>query len=95
MDTTNYLLQSEANKLKLQESIRQYRSEYCEYATEIDNQKENVKGLFEALIDKLGLDSKEQKEDIKSLKNGFAIYYKDTKDEVERTTQGAIEIAGL
>ncbi len=78
-----------------QEIIRQYRSEYCEYATEIDNQKENVKGLFEALIDKLGLDSKEQKEDIKSLKNGFAIYYKDSKDEVERTTQGAIEIAGL
>ena len=51
--------------------------------------------MFESLIDKLGLDSKEQKEDIKSLKNGFAIYYKDTKDEVERTTQGAIEIAGL
>ncbi len=78
-----------------QEFIRAYRDEYCEYATEIDNQKENVKGLFEALIDKLGLDSKEQKEDIKALKSGFSIYYKDSKDEVERTTQGAIEIAGL
>ncbi len=78
-----------------QEFIREARTEYCNYVSEIDNQKENVKGLFEALIDKLGLDSKEQKEDIKSLKSGFAIYYKDTKDEVERTTQGAIEIAGL
>ena len=78
-----------------QEFIRQARTEYCNYVSEIDNQKENVKGMFESLIDKLGLDSKEQKEDIKSLKNGFAIYYKDTKDEVERTTQGAIEIAGL
>ncbi len=78
-----------------QEFIRQYRSEYCEYATEIDNQKENIKDMFESLIDKLGLDSKEQKEDIKSLKNGFAIYYKDTKDEVERVSQGAVEIASL
>ena len=78
-----------------QEFIRKARTEYCNCVSEIDNQKENIKDMFESLIDKLGLDSKEQKEDIKSLKSGFAIYYKDTKDEVERTTQGAIEIAGL
>lgn len=78
-----------------QQFIREARSEFCEYSTEIDNQKENIKGLFEALIDRLGIDPKEQKEDVKALKNGFAIYYKDTKDEVERVSQGAVEIASL
>ena len=34
MDTTNYLLQSEANKLKLQESIRQFKAgQIAEYET--------------------------------------------------------------
>ena len=78
-----------------QEFIREARTEYCEFARKIDAAKEEHKAIFEALIDRLGLDTKEQKEDIKSLKQGFAIFYKDSKDEVERTTQGAIEIAGL
>lgn len=78
-----------------QQFIREARSEFCEYSTEIDNQKENIKGLFESLIYRLGIDPKEQKEDVKALKNGFAIYYKDTKDEVERVSQGAVEIASL
>jgi hypothetical protein len=78
-----------------QDFIREARTEYCEFARKIDAAKEEHKAIFEALIDRLGLDPKEQKEDIKSLKSGFAIYYKDSKDEVERTTQGAIEIAGL
>jgi hypothetical protein len=78
-----------------QEFIREARTEYVEFARKIDQAKEEHKAIFEALIDRLGLDSKEQKEDIKALKSGFSIYYKDSKDEVERTTQGAIEIAGL
>jgi hypothetical protein len=78
-----------------QDFIREARTEYCEFARKIDAAKEEHKAIFEALIDRLGLDTKEQKEDIKSLKSGFSIYYKDSKDEVERTTQGAIEIAGL
>ena len=78
-----------------QDFIREARTEYCEFARKIDAAKEEHKAIFESLIDRLGLDPKEQKEDIKALKTGFAIYYKDSKDEVERTTQGAIEIAGL
>lgn len=78
-----------------QQFIRKARSEFCEYSTEIDNQKENIKCLFEALVDKLGIDPKEQKEDVQSLKKGFAIYYKDTKETEQRVSQGAVEIASL
>ena len=78
-----------------QQFIREARKEYCEFATEIDKAKEEHKAIFEALIDRLGLDPKEQKEDIKSLRQGFSIYYKDSKDTVERVVDGAIEIANL
>ena len=78
-----------------QQFIRDARSEYCEYASEIDKQKQYTKELFEALVDKLGIDPKEDKESIKSLKKGFALYYKDTKDEEQRVIDGAITIAGL
>lgn len=78
-----------------QQFIRDARSEYCEYASEIDKQKQYTKELFEALIDRLGLDPKEQKEDIKSLKRGFAIYYKETQDEEESVVSGAVEIARM
>ena len=78
-----------------QQFIRDARSEYCNYASEIDKQKQYTKELFEALIDRLGLDPKEQKEDIKSLKRGFAIYYKETQDEEESVVSGAVEIARM
>jgi hypothetical protein len=78
-----------------QQFIRDARSEYCEYASEIDKQKQYTKELFEALVDRLGLDPKEQKEDIKSLKRGFAIYYKETQDEEESVVSGAVEIARM
>ena len=78
-----------------QDFISEARTEYCEFARKIDAAKEEHKAIFESLIDRLGLDTKEQKEDVKSLKTGFAIYYKDTKDEVERVSQGAVEIASL
>ena len=78
-----------------QQFIREARKEYCEFATEIDKQKQYTKELFEALVDRLGLDPKEQKEDIKSLRQGFSIYYKDSKDSVERVVDGDIEIANL
>jgi len=78
-----------------QQFIRDARSEYCEYASEIDKQKQYTKELFEALVDKLGIDPKEQKEDIKSLKRGFAIYYKETQDEEESVVSGAVEIARM
>ena len=78
-----------------QQFIRDARSEYCEYASEIDKQKQYTKELFEALVDKLGIDPKEDKESIKSLKKGFALYYKDTKDEEQRVIDGAVSIAEL
>lgn len=78
-----------------QQFIREARTEYCEFATEIDKAKEEHKAIFESLIDRLGLDPKEQKEDIKSLKQGFAIYYKENQDEVENVVNSAVEIARL
>jgi len=78
-----------------QQFIRDARSEYCEYASEIDKQKQYTKELFEALVDKLGIDPKEDKESVKALKKGFALYYKDTKEEEQRVIDGAVTIAEL
>lgn len=78
-----------------QQFIRDARSEYCEYASEIDKQKQYTKELFEALVDKLGIDPKEDKESVKALRKGFALYYKDTKEEEQRVIDGAVTIAGL
>ena len=78
-----------------QQFIRDARSEYCEYASEIDKQKQYTKELFESLVDKLGIDPKEDKESVKALRKGFALYYKDTKEEDQRVMDGAITIAEL
>lgn len=78
-----------------QQFIRDARSEYCEYASEIDKQKQYTKELFEALVDKLGIDPKEDKESVKALRKGFALYYKDTKEEEQRVIDGAVSIAEL
>jgi hypothetical protein len=78
-----------------QQFIREARKEYCEFATEIDKQKQYTKELFEALVDKLGIDPKEDKESVKALKKGFALYYKDTKEEDQRVMDGAVTIAEL
>ena len=78
-----------------QQFIRDARSEYFNYAAEIDKQKLYTKELFEALVDKLGLDPKEDKESVKALKKGFTLYYKNTKDEEQRVIDGAVEIANL
>jgi len=78
-----------------QQFIRDARSEYCNYASEIDKQKQYTKELFEALVDKLGIDPKEDKESVKALKKGFALYYKDTKEEEQRVIDGAVTIAEL
>jgi hypothetical protein len=78
-----------------QDFIREARTEYCEFARKIDAAKEEHKAIFESLIDRLGLDTKEQKEDIKSLKQGFAIFYKESQDEVESVVNSAVEIARL
>ena len=78
-----------------QQFIRDARSEYCNYASEIDKQKTYTKEMFEALVDKLGIDPKEDKESVKALRKGFALYYKDTKEEEQRVIDGAVTIAGL
>lgn len=78
-----------------QQFIRDARSEYCNYASEIDKQKTYTKEMFEALVYKLGIDPKEDKESVKALRKGFALYYKDTKEEEQRVIDGAVTIAGL
>ena len=78
-----------------QQFIRDARTEYCDYASEIDKQKQYTKEMFEALVDKLGIDPKEDKESVKSLRKGFALYYKDTKEEDQRVMDGAVTIAEL
>ena len=78
-----------------QQFIRDARSEYCNYASEIDKQKTYTKEMFEALVYKLGIDPKEDKESVKALRKGFALYYKDTKDEDQRVMDGAVTIAEL
>ena len=78
-----------------QDFIREARTEYCEFARKIDAAKEEHKAIFESLIDRLGLDTKEQKEDVKAIKQGFAIFYKETQEEVQRVSEGAVEIASL
>lgn len=78
-----------------QDFIREARTEYCEFARKIDAAKEEHKAIFEALIDRLGIDPKEQKEDVKAIKQGFAIFYKETQEEVQRVSEGAVEIASL
>lgn len=78
-----------------QQFIREARKEYCEFATEIDKAKAEHKAIFESLVDRLGLDPKEQKEDIKALKRGFAIHYKATQDEEESVVSGAVKIARM
>ena len=78
-----------------QQFIRDARTEYCNYASEIDKQKTYTKEMFEALVDKLGIDPKEDKESVKALRKGFALYYKDTKEEEQRVIDGAVTIAGL
>ena len=78
-----------------QQFIRDARSDYCHYASEIDKQKTYTKEMFEALVDKLGIDPKEDKESVKALRKGFALYYKDTKEEEQRVIDGAVTIAGL
>ena len=78
-----------------QQFIRDARTEYCDYASEIDKQKQYTKELFEALVDKLGIDPKEDKESVKALRKGFALYYKDTKEEEQRVIDGAVSIAEL
>ena len=78
-----------------QQFIRDARTEYCNYASEIDKQKTYTKEMFEALVYKLGIDPKEDKESVKALRKGFALYYKDTKEEEQRVIDGAVTIAGL
>ena len=63
-----------------QQFIRDARSEYCEYASEIDKQKQYTK---------------EDKETGKSIKLGFKLFYNETKDEQLSITENAAFIAEM
>ena len=44
-----------------QQFIHDARTEYCDYVSEIDKQKQYTKELFESLVDKPGIDLKKIK----------------------------------
>lgn len=78
-----------------QNFIVEARKEFVEVSVMIDQHKSTIKDIFEALFDRLGVDTKEDKDTVKALKKGFQIYYKETQDEEERVSQGAITVAGM
>ena len=78
-----------------QDFIVEARKEFVEVSVMIDQHKNTIKDIFEALFDRLGVDTKEDKDTVKALKKGFQIYYKETQDEEERVSQGAITVAGM
>ena len=57
----------------------------------LTNKRHTQKEMFEALVDKLGIDPKRrQRECQRTLRKGFALYYKDTKEEEQRVIDGAV-----
>lgn len=78
-----------------QKLIVEYRNEYVKNSAEIDRLKENIKFGFESLLDRLGVDTKEDKETGKSIKLGFKLFYNETKDEQLSITENAAFIAEM
>ncbi len=78
-----------------QKLIIEYRNEFVKNSAEADRIKENIKFGFESLFDRLGVDSKEDKETGKAIKKGFKLFYKETKDEEMSVTENAVFIAEM
>lgn len=77
------------------EVLQNFRSEWVGYQKGIDSNKESQKGLFESLWEALNWDKKEHAEDIKAVKAGFSLYYKDNAAEAEKHVEEAVIVAGL
>lgn len=78
-----------------QKLIIEYRNEFVKNSAEADRIKENIKFGFESLLDRLGVDTKEDKETGKAIKLGFKLFYKETKDEELSVTENAVFIAEM
>jgi hypothetical protein len=78
-----------------QKLIVEYRNEYVKNCAEMDRLKENIKFGFESLFDRLGVDTKEDKETVKAVKLGFKLFYNETKDEQISITENAAFIAEM
>ena len=78
-----------------QKLIVEYRNEFVKNSAEIDRLKENIKFGFESLFDRLGVDTKEDKDTPKSVKLGFKLFYNETKDEQMSVTEDAVFIAEM
>ena len=78
-----------------QKLIVEYRNEFVKNSTEAERIKENIKFGFESLMDRLGVDTKEDKETVKAIKLGFKLYYNATKDEQLSLTESAVFVAEM
>ena len=79
-----------ANQLEL---YKQYRSEYAALASDIAKIQQDMKDTIEALIDGLGWDKKEHKQQIKALKKSLKMYVKQNSSEEEAVTTEAATLA--
>lgn len=80
---------------KQQEVLKEFRSEWSRLQSAVDNAKTQQKELFESLWEALAWEKKERGEDIKAVKAGFMLYYKDNAKEAEQHVGDAVEIAAL
>ena len=80
---------------KQQEVLKQFRSEWAELQSDIEKAKEQQKELFESLWEALAWEKKERGDDIKAVKAGFMLYYKDNAKEAEQHVEDAVVVAGL
>ena len=78
-----------------QKMIVTYRDEFVKNMAEVDRIKENIKFGFESLLDRLGVDTKEDKETGKAIRKGFKLFYNETKDEELSVIESAVFVAEL
>jgi hypothetical protein len=77
------------------EIVKSYRSEWASEQNTIVAAKEQQKAIFEALIDKLGIDKKANPDAVKSIKQGFSLYYKENAKEVAGIVEDAVVVSEL
>ena len=80
---------------KQQEVLKNFRAEWATIQSVVDKAKEQQKELFESLWEALAWEKKERGDDIKAVKAGFMLYYKDNAKEAEQHVGDAVEIAAL
>lgn len=87
-----FSVQLNAHQLEL---FKAARTEYAKNMNDIANIKEYVKGDVEALIDGLGWDKKEDKQQIKALKLALRLYVKQQANEHRNLADEAATLANI